>query len=480
MKITTLLLTLLLTACVAGPDFVRPEVPVTQRYTGEPLPILEQEGNAAGTSTAVPQDWWTAFHSPKLDETVRTALAGNRNLQAAQATLVQARELYGASRGARLPQASLDAGNGRNKYGAAFLGPFNLAPFTYYSVGVNVSYMLDYAGGVRRSIEEQRARAEAREHELSAAHLSLTGNVVLQALAIASARAQIRATEGVLDEDSRNVELVRKALQEGSVARVDLLSAESQLAQDQTLLPALRQELSMARHALAVLVGQAPGNWSPPDFDLEDFMPPSPLPMALPSELARRRPDILASEAQLHAATAAVGIASANLYPQIKLTGSLSQQALNAGDLFEQSSTAFGLAGNLTAPLFNGGKLRAERRASDAAMKAVLARYEQTVLSAFGQVADVLAALEHDAEQSAAQQRALDVAESSLALTRESYSAGNVGVLQILDAERLAQRARIGVARARAQRMQDTAELIVALGGDSPVAEAASATAGGG
>jgi NodT family efflux transporter outer membrane factor (OMF) lipoprotein len=472
MKIATFLLSLLLTACVAGPNFVPPKAPESTRYTTEELPNLDlatKTADANGAAAAAPV-WWSAFNSPKLDETVRTALTGNRNLQVAKASLVQARELYGASRGARLPEVSLDAGGARNKYGAAFLGGFQLPPFTAYTVGASVSYILDYTGGVKRSIEEQNAFAEVKEHELSAAHLSLTGNVVLQALAIASARAQIRAVEGILDEDSRNVDLVRKALDEGSVARVDLLSAESQLAQDQTLLPPLRQELSVARHALAVLVGQAPGNWSPPDFELEDFLPPSALPLSLPSELARRRPDILAGEAELHAATAAVGVATANLYPQIKLTGALSQQALNVGDLFDGKSNAYSIAGNLTAPLFNGGRLRAERRASEAAMLAALAKYEQTVLTAFGQVADVLAALEHDAEQTTAQQRALDVAESNLSLTRESYSAGNVGVLQILDAERLAQRARIGVARARAQRMQDTAELIVALGGDSPTA----------
>jgi NodT family efflux transporter outer membrane factor (OMF) lipoprotein len=465
-QLSTLLLAALLTACAVGPNFQSPKAPAADRYTGEELPDLKLA--AAGPA----QDWWTAFQSPKLNDTVRTALEGNRNLRVAQANLEQAREIYGASRGARLPEAHIEALNARNKYGAAFLGGFQLPPFTAYSVGLNVSYLLDYTGGVKRSIEQELALAEVQEHELSAAHLSLTGNVVLQALEIASARARIRAAQSILDEDARNVDLVHKALDEGSVARVDLLSAESQLAQDETLMPPLRQELSVARHALAVLVGQTPGNWSAPDFELEDFIPPSDLPVTLPSELARRRPDILAGEAQLHAATAAVGVATANLYPQIKLSGSLSQQALTVRDLFDANATAYSLAGNLTAPLFNGGRLRAEQRASEAAMKAALARYEQTVLTAFGQVADVLAALEHDAQQTAAEQRALDVAESNLSLTRESYSAGNVGVLQILDAERVVQRARIGVARARAQRMQDTAELIVALGGDSPVAPA--------
>jgi NodT family efflux transporter outer membrane factor (OMF) lipoprotein len=463
-KLIPFVVALLLTGCVAGPDFESPKTPPAERYTTESLPSL------ALANSAVPEQWWSVFRSPKLDDTVRTALNGNRGLQAAQSTLKQANELLGVAKAARNPEVSGEAGAGRQKLGAAFLGGFDLPPFSYYSVGASVSYVFGLAGGVRRTIEQQQALAEVQQHELNAAQLSLTGNVVLQAFAIASARAQIRAAEAVLEDDRRNVELVRRAFDEGSVPRLDVLSAESQLAQDETLMPPLRQELSAARHALAVLVGEAPGNWSAPDFELEDFTPLATLPMSLPSELARRRPDILAHEAQLHASTAAVGIATANLYPQIKLTGAFSQQSITLSSLFDRTNDAFSLAGGVTQPLFDFGRRRAQKRAAEAAMQTSLANYEQTVLTAFRQVADVLSALEHDTQQMEAQQRALEVAESSLALTRESYSAGNTGVLQILDAERQVQRARIGVARARAQKMQDSAELVVALGGDSPMA----------
>lgn len=462
-KLIPFTVSLLLTGCVAGPNFESPKTPPAERFTTEALP------DVATANAAVPEMWWSVFRSPKLDETVHTALAGNRSLQAAQSTLKQANELLGVAKAAKNPEITGDAGAGRQKLGAAFLGGFDLPPFSYYSIGASVSYVFGLAGGVRRTIEQQQALAEVQQHELNAAQLSLTGNVVLQAFAIASARAQIRAAEAVLEDDRRNVELVRKAFDEGSVPRLDVLSAESQLAQDETLMPPLRQELSTARHALAVLVGEAPGNWSPPDFELEDFTPPATLPLSLPSELARRRPDILAHEAQLHAATAAVGVATANLYPQIKLTGSFSQQSITPSALFDATNDAFSIAGNVTQPLFDWGRRHAQKRAAEAAMQASLATYEQTVLNAFRQVADVLAALEHDTQATDAQQRALQVAESSLALTRESYSAGNTGVLQILDAERQVQRARIGAARARAQKMQDTAALVVALGGDSPV-----------
>lgn len=467
-----LLLSLLVGGCAAGAPFKRPTPPATDRYTAEPLahPTTAPQPGAAALSP--PLDWWKQFNSAELDSAVTAALAGNRSLTAAQANLKQAQELLAVERGSRLPSAELAAGAGRQKYGAAFLGASapTFPPFTAYSIGTNVSYALDYAGGARAAVEQRQALQEVQRQALSAAQLAVAGNVVLQALEIASARAQLRVLSGIVDEDQKNLDLVQKALDEGSVARVDLLTGQSQLAQDQTLLPPLRQALSAAQHALAVLLGQPPANWTPPQFELASFTAPANIPLVLPSELARRRPDILADEGRLQAATAAVGIARANLFPQIKLSASLSEQALTTSALFDQGSTAFSLLGNLTAPLFNGGRLRAERRAAIAAAQAALAQYEQTVLSAFGQIADVLTALEHDAEQVAAEEQALSIAESNLSLTRESYSAGNVGVLQILDAERAAQRTRVGVVRARAQQLRDTTELLVALGGGSSLA----------
>jgi NodT family efflux transporter outer membrane factor (OMF) lipoprotein len=195
---------------------------------------------------------------------------------------------------------------------------------------------------------------------------------------------------------------------------------------------------------------------------------PRNLPVSLPSELAHRRPDILASEARLHAATAAVGVAASNLYPHIVLTGSVGLQSTAVSDLFEGGSTAYSAAGSLTAPLFDGGTLRAQKRAAVDALQASAANYQQTVLEAFGQVADSLEALDHDAEQLDAQAHAQDAARENVDLTRKSYNEGNVGVLQVLDAERLYQNARLGYVRAQAQRYMDTVQLFLALGGSGP------------
>jgi len=464
----------MLAGCALGPDFKRPDPPHVERYTAQELRLETPAAAGESAQHVVPgeqlrSDWWRLFQSDALDGVVERALAGNRTLVAAAATLAQSQELAAAQAGTLYPQVGITAGIGRQKYGAEFLGSSPKPPaFTYFAVGPTISYALDYTGGVARSVEQQYALADYQRQQLNAAYLTVTGNAVMQALKIASLRAQIATVEAILEQDRENLKLVQTAFDAGSVSRVDIVSANSQLASDATLLPPLRQELSLARHALAIVLGQAPANAALPEFDLANLELPRSLPVSLPSELAHRRPDILAAEAQLHAATAAVGIANANLYPHINLTAASGQQATDFAHLFDRASNVWNLAGALVAPLFDGGTLRAEQRAAVDAMHASAASYEQTVLVAFGQVADTLQALDHGAEQLEAQLRAQDAARDNVDLTRKSYNEGNVGVLQVLDAERLYQQARLGYERARGQRYLDTVTLFLALGGSGP------------
>src|SRR5579863_228239 len=448
-----------LAGCVAGPNFVAPPAPSVSSYTAD---------TGIDGSLPEPERWWAPLDSPQLDSAITQALAANRSLDAARATLAQAQALSSASEAGRYPQVDLDAGAGRQKYGAAFLGPEHLPPFTYFSIGPAVSYAFDFAGGVRRTIEQQRAMTDYQRHELEAAALSVSGNVALQAVAAATARAQLDNLEALLADDRSDLKLVQDSFTDGAATRVDVLNAQSQLANDQTLLPPLRRDLSVATHALALLAGSTPAEWTAPDFKLDEFELPARLPLMVPSELVHRRPDILAAEAQLHAATAAVGVASANLYPQVSLTASASLQANTLRTLFDASSAAGGLAGSLTQPLFDHGALRAKRQAAIDAMQVALAGYEQVVLSSFGQVADALEDLQHDQELLAGEQGAVAIAAENLALTRESYSAGNSGVLQVLEAQRQNQQARIGLVHAQSQRLQDTVQLLLALGGRVP------------
>ena len=470
-----------LCACTVGPSFQRPDSPAPAGYlnsedslpggpaaTAQPGALTESDFEQHVLLGATPAaDWWRLFQSQPLDEVIRRAISNNHTLAAAHATLLEAQERVSAESGARYPQVSVDAGVGRQKYGTQFAGAFDVPPFTYLAVGATVSYTLDYTGKIARSVEQRQALAQYQQSEADAAYLALTGNVALQAIMIASSRAQLQAVSELLAEDRANLSLVRQAFQAGSVAKTDVLTAESQLASDETLLPPLYHQLALARHALTVLVGQTPADWSPPDFELAQITLPRELPVSLPSELAHRRPDILATEAQLHAATAAVGIATANLYPQITLTASGGPQTLpaTARQVFDGSSAAWSLVSGLTAPIFDGGMLRADRRAAIDELQASAQRYQQTVLESFGQVADVLDGLSQDAANLSAQRQALAVTQNSLDLSRESYSAGNTGILQILDAQRQRQQAQLGFVRAQAQQYLDTTQLLLALGG---------------
>jgi NodT family efflux transporter outer membrane factor (OMF) lipoprotein len=307
--------------------------------------------------------------------------------------------------------------------------------------------------------------ADEQRFELAGTYLTLTANVVTQVLTIASTRLQIATTYDLLTSDEKNLKLTQRMFEVGTAAKSDVLTAESQLASDQTAIPSLMQQLSVARHALAILIGRTPGEWSAPDFDFSEFTLPPEVPLSLPSALVHQRPDILAAEAQLHSASAGVGIAVAAEYPSITLSGSLTRDALTAANLFHDFDTLWNVGGSLAQPIFQGGALRAQVRAARDVYSTQAAAYREVVLTAFGQVADDLRALEHDASRVVAYRRSLRVAADLLKLQRISYATGTTTILQLIDAERSYSQARLGSVSADMQQLEDTVDLLVALGG---------------
>ena len=452
---------LLLSACTVGPDFDRPAPLASQHYDRQAEQQLAGGGGTTGAqqislAKTVEGDWWSAFRSPKLDQVMRKAIAGNLDLAAADATLARADEAVAAVRGGLRPQVDFGAAGGRQR---AVNGDV-LATSSFYAVGPTVSFDFDVFGGTKRRVEAQAALAELEKHRFDAAWLTLTGDVASQALLLGSARAQIDAVQALLADDRKTLELVRTGHLHGSATQVDVALAEAQLAQDETLLPPLAQQRDTARHALSILAGKGPADWTAPDFDLSDFALPSDLPVSLPSEVAHDRPDILEAEAQLHAASAGIGVATADLYPHLELSGALAEAGPGIGALW-------GVAAGLAGPIYRGGTLEADRRAAVDGYKAALAGYQQTVVRSLGQVADLLQAIHHDAEECAAQARALSAAEASLRLNRDGYRVGEIDVLQVLDAERVYQHALIGQIRAKTAQYLDTVQLSIALGGNS-------------
>jgi NodT family efflux transporter outer membrane factor (OMF) lipoprotein len=456
------LVAIALSACASTARFERPAAPSAAHFGAEDAAPFGEQAVVTATPSA---EWWRSFGSPDIDAMVQRALAANPSVAAAAASLSSAEALAAARAGGRLPSVELAAGTGRQKYGAQFLGPLEKPPpFTYFSVGPTVSYTFDFAGGTGQAIERELALAEFQAHQLGAARLAVSGNVVLRAIEIASLETQLAATEELLQRDRETLRLVQTAYAVGSVSRLDVTSAESQLAADLTLVPPLRESLGQARNALALVLGETPSESALPSFELSRVTLPRELPLSVPSEFARRRPDILAAEAQLHAATSAVGVAQANLYPRLTLTASGSQQSIAAGALFDAASRAWGLTAGLVAPLFDGGTLRAEKRAATAELQVAEAHYRETVLAAIGQVADVLQSLQQDAAQLEAQAAAQASARETAELTRRAYEEGEIGVLQVLDAERRYQQARLGYVRALAERYRDSAQFFLAVG----------------
>jgi NodT family efflux transporter outer membrane factor (OMF) lipoprotein len=462
------LLTGALAGCVVGPNFLSPATSADKTYTGSPVTDLGAAGSVDHeqhlTLGAAPDaHWWSSMHSTDLDKVVALALENNHTLEAARANLARAAEDVIAANGGRYPQLDSASSVARTRYGASFLGPegSTYPIFSAYSVGAQVSYDFDVFGGIKRSVEQSKAGVTYQQEQLRAAKLSISGNTVLQALQIASVRAQMQVVAHVLESDEKTLALVQAARAAGAVSEIDVLTAISQRDSDRTLLPPMRQELDVAQDALTVLVGRSPSSWSAPEFSLDALDLPLQLQLSLPSELVRVRPDIRAAEAQLHAASAAVGIATADMYPRITLSAAFAEQGLSSGG----SAPAWNLIGGLTAPIFHGGTLSAERRAAQDAYQAALADYQQTVLNSFAQVADTLHGLENDASAMQSQQQALATADAALRLIRQGYSVGNAGIVQILTAQRLEQLAELGLVQARAQRYADTVKLLLASGG---------------
>lgn len=462
-----------ISACAVGPDFRRPATPAIDRYTVQPLPAqtaeAQTQGGAAQSFAAgapVPAQWWTLYHSDSLNALIDEALKASPNVQSAQAALRQAHENVLAAWGVLAP--SLDAGgNGeRQQISGAQFGPTGQpAMFNLYNASVSVSYGLDIFGGARRELQALRAQRDYQRYALEATYVTLSANVVTTAIAEASLGAQIAATEELVGASSKRLEVIKHQQALGGASAADVLAQEAQLAQDREALPGLRNQLDRQRSLLATLLGRLPGDQPAVSFQLTDLQLPDSLPVSLPSELVNQRPDVRQQEELLRQASAEIGVATANMLPQITLSGSYGGSSTTSSALFNSASRAWSLSAGITAPLFHGGRLLHQRRAAVAAYDQAEALYRETVLTAFRNVADSLRALTADAESLGAQSEAEHAAAASLSLADKQYAMGAQSYLTLLNAQRTEQQARLLLIQAQAARYADTAALFAALGG---------------
>jgi len=462
-----------LSGCQAvGPNFVSPTPPRISGYsiTGDAAPAIAAMNSAARSAGP----WWRGLGSTQLDAVIRGALRDNASVALAVASLDRARAEQDVATADRKPKIDANAGAIRERINIRAFG-FSGFPgqptipnptISLFSVGSTVSYGLDLFGLTRRRIEVAGAAVDAEARRADAAFLALTGNVALEAVRIATLREEQTVLGDIVADDRASIDIVRRAQTAGGESLTAGLGGEAQLEADQALAPPVAQDLSRARHALAAFSGRAPEPGEVTNFSLTDFSAPRSIPVSLPTNLLRLRPDILAAEADLHADTARIGVATANLYPNINLVAGLSQQALTPASIFSFNSTAYDFGAQVTAPIFHGGALRASRRAAEAEARVSLGRYLEVVARAFVQVADVLTALARDEVAMANNQAREATARRGLADAQAAFQLGGGPRADIVIAKRRLDLARLNTVQASGLRLEDVVTLYAATATD--------------
>ena len=465
---------MLLASCAVGPDFVPPPVPDVNGYTPEPLGKSTVSAAArAGEAQRfvrnldLPGQWWTLFHSKPLNSLVEKALAANPDLQAAQAALRVAKENVYAQQGFLWPSIDGNFNGIRQKSGIGVPSDADSpAPtFNLFTGQLNIAYSPDVFGGTRRSIESLAAQADLQRFQLEATYLTLTSNLAGAAVQEASLRGQIAATLSIIKIETDVLNLLRRQRELGQVAEADVVAQEAALAQVEQTLPPLQKQLAQQRDLLAALSGGFPSDRLPQRFALASLRLPRDLPVSLPSKLVEQRPDVRAAEANLHSASALIGVAIANRLPNITLSGTSGSTALAIDQLLTPGTGFWNAAGSVTQPLFHGGTLLHRELGAKATYDQAEAQYRSTVITAFQNVADALRAIQSDA---VALQKAVaseTAAARSLDITRKRLELGDINYLSLLNAQQTYQQALLSLAQAKAARYADTVALFQALGG---------------
>ena len=449
-----------LAACTTvGPNFVPPEPPAVSAYAmpGDATPLAA----TLDPKTRVAGPWWRAFGSDHLNALMDQALAGNLSVAAALAKLDAARAAQTVEGADRLPRVDAKAGAERERFNTAAFGfaSFPSPTINLFTLGQTVSYDLDLFGGQRRRSEAAAARFEAEGRRADGAYMILTARVAAQAAQIAGLEARLAVDQDILADDQKLIDIQNAAIAVGGTPASSNINRRQQLAEDQALAEPVRQQIAQARHALALLVGQPPAAWTAPDFALSEFATPTSAPQEIPSAWIRHRPDVAAAEADLHAATARIGVATADLYPSFRLSAGFSQLATTPANLFGYSASAWNFGAGASAPVFHGGALRAGKRAAEAEARLAMGQYQQTVLTALTQAADVMTNLAHDEARLKDLNAAEASAKSNLAHEQSAYNLGGDPLIAVIEAKRRLDVTKVGRTTAEGARLADLIEL---------------------
>jgi NodT family efflux transporter outer membrane factor (OMF) lipoprotein len=466
-----------LSACAVGPNFKRPSPPTATGYGSAPV-----QGQTAAAETAggnvqhfvagmdIPSQWWILFQSPKLNHLVEQALKANPDVGAAQASLRQAHELYSAQRTSFFPviEGNFSGARAKNALGS-IANPTSLPQtnpyYNLYTAQLSVSYLPDVFGATRRQVEIARAQFESSRFQLEATYLTLSSNVVVTAVQEASLRGQIAATERLLELQHQLTDTVKRQRILGTASDLDVLAQQSAEAQTAQTLPPLQKQLGQTRDALTALLGRLPSDEPEETFRFDELTLPADLPVTLPSKLIEQRPDVRQAEENLHGASAAVGVALANMLPQFTIDANLGSSALKLGQLFTPYTGFWDAGASLTQTLFDAGALLHKRRAADAALDQAAAQYRAAVILACQNVADTLRALQADADALKASADADSAAKTTFDLAQRQRALGTISLVAVLNAEQTYRQAELALVQAQANRYADTAGLFQSLGG---------------
>jgi NodT family efflux transporter outer membrane factor (OMF) lipoprotein len=467
-----------LAGCAVGPNFKRPAPPTATDYgsasarQGASSGQDESPGSAASqryvAGMNIPGQWWRVFGSPELNRLVEQALIASPNVQAGQAALRQAHELYLAQRTSFFPSVQGSFGADRAEFPVNTLTSPTVASsstYTLYTAQLSLSYAPDIFGATRRQVELAKAQADSSRFQLEATYVTLSTNVVVAAIQEASLRGQISTTERLLQMEHQLTGLVQQQRLLGTASDLDVLSQQALEAQTAQSLPPLQKQLGQTHDALTALMGRLPSDELQEAFQLDDLTLPADLPLSLPSKLVEQRPDVRQAEENLHMASAAVGVAIADLLPQFAITADVGSSALKLGQLFTPYTGFWDAGASLTQTLFDAGALIHKKHAADAALDQAAALYRAAVILACQNVADTLRAIEADADAQKASAEAQRAAKKAFELAQKQRALGTISLVAVLNAEQAYNTAALSAIQARANRYADTAALFQALGG---------------
>lgn len=462
---------LILSGCAVGPDFVSPQGDFSNKDSPQFRQIISEDKDAPKINwlkenEEISSEWWKSFNNPVINEWVEKALKNSPNIKIARSTLAQVRAIAAQTNANNYPEIGLKAGVSRQESATNPLNS-NSATNTYtlYSAGVTVNYLFDVFGGVRRANEAQSANIEAQEWETKAAMNTIAANVINLFINLSAIQEQVNTNNKILELQKEQLNKSLKQREIGVLSDAEILPLQANINNYSASLPSLIAQKQNLENQIMALCGEYPDNnkFKDVSISLENINLPKSIPLWLPSELVRRRPDIRSAEAKLHSAYANIGIAEANLYPQVGIAGNISTQAVSAANLFKLS--LWSIASSITQSIFKGGETKAKIASAEAGVELAKAQYEKIVLNAFTEVSNLLISLSADSASVNLQKIALKDSQSSYLLYQQKYNFGGASTFDLINTEKVFLQSQLSLIKAKATQLTNIVALYQAAGG---------------